>query len=178
MKRFFSLFLKSRKSYRIGISGYSKIYNWLYNNVIKVRQTITSSAPNLLTHFESHQSIRFLQRITSHTPKLLTRIPIDSHMIMKQVLSSGVFDLLTRLVDLKIKIKLDFDLFLLSSRHQINESSSIPIRCKQMMKFSQAQFFKLREWDYKNPSDPTSKFLLSQLDLFNLNQMDIKAIIE
>ena len=176
MKRYFDLFLNNKKQYTLKISGYSKIYNWLFRNVIRLKHTISASAPNLITRLGFGQVLRITQSLTPYSPLLKQRFPFDIVNKLQYSLSNSVFNLKSRLYG-TLSISPSIHINNLLVKYQLNSESEILVRLKHQVTISMAQFYKLAEWDYKNPSDTTTKYIVSELDNLTLEEMDIKAVI-
>ena len=174
MKRKFNVLLQNRKIFQLGISGHSKIYNWVFKSFIKLNQRIPTSSPHLRTRIEFEQNIKLTQLHSDNSPKMQIRLVFIQNLKQSQSISK-----IKEKNKIKVlgQIKLRQDVSQIHLKEEITGLINTPVKLKQNVNFSLIQLYKLIEWDYENSSDTSSKYFLSNLDDLTLDNMDVKSRI-
>lgn len=175
MKRYFNISLAANRKYSLGISGYSKIYNWFFAHIVKVKQSILSTSPTIITRIQFLHISKVNANISS--PTFIIRLIAENVIKPIQKLSHNTF-----YEKLKFNIFHDAQLLCnidrLGLKIYIGGLLTASVKLKQLAVLSMAQFYRLKEWDYKNPSDTSFRYYLREIDHLTLDEMDIKFRIE
>lgn len=163
-----------KKIFRISISGFNKIYRWIFNTAVRVRWTVRESALRMMHRLDKFSTtIKMKQTVAYLAPRLKEKFEsVSSSFKLKTEI---VIRTLERL-KLETKIKIAHSVTELRIKLRVMTVVFDPIKFNLMKAgFEIRQFYKLRDWDYQIPDLPDSpKWKLSELDNMKLKQMDEK----
>lgn len=171
MKRYFNISLSNKKQFNAFISGYSKIFRWVFNRIIRIKFDITSYAPRLLTKIKFANIIKSKLIVSMNTPRVKVKNSLDNIIKVSQILISRLKEKAFFSNTIKNKILIYYARF----KQRIFSGNLTTIKLSHTASFVTIVFKKLRDWDYKIPSDPlgSPRYYLSELDSFTLSKMDI-----
>lgn len=171
MKRFFGLGVNNKQTGNLYISGYSKIFKWIFNNTIRAFLYSKNNVPRLKerwTDIKYNISLVLSFKNPSFKEKFIFKNTIKVNIIslIRDLSRFGIQNLI------KINIKIDRA----RTKERINNFKISTIKLIMLASFVTYKFVRLKEWDFKIPDQPSTspRWFLYELDTKKLLDMDFK----
>lgn len=174
MKRSFDLKLKKKRSYNIFISGYTQFYSWVFNIVLRVKQSMATSAPKFIQRLIGSSFVKINHSVTTNTPRLISRREAALGLKPIQKLTSSTF-YTNEKWSAEAKIKPVAIIDVIPSKISGANLSINTIKPIQACSFQLIKLYYTYEWFYKTPGDTSSAYTLGDIADKTLEQMFYKS---
>lgn len=173
MKKYFTLSLNSHKKFLTVISGYSKIYKWPFVSALKTKHHFRNDTASLRTRYLLTHALKNNHRLSDDALRLQTRFQTENRLKLKD-------SVLTRenlRAPAASRLRLPADVKRARLKLRVANVMEHALKLRQSADFVMAELYKLEDWDYKNPSDTSVKYRLSDLDGKTLGEMDLSSYV-
>lgn len=173
IKQFFNITTKSKHTYSLLLTGYSKIYDWVFKNKVKYVQKLKVAIINLKLRFEGKSPVNFKQNLLSNDFHEIQRIKSNLKINATQSLCNLYFktkEKYSASYSLK-NIQTALVKQILKFQNKFN-SNTIP---KQKATMTLIQFYKIGDWFWKNSSTKTEKYTFGDMSGKTLEDMFYKS---
>ncbi|MGM9635167.1 MAG: hypothetical protein ACI3YE_03350 [Candidatus Avispirillum sp.] len=174
MKRSFDLRLKKKRSYNIFISGYTQFYSWVFNIILRAKQSMATSAPKFIQRLIGSSLIRTKQSVTMNTPRLISKREADLKLKTIQQLTSSTF-YTNEKWSTETNIKPVAVIEVTPTKISGSSLSINTIKPIQVCSFQLIKLYYTYEWFYKTPGDTSSAYTLGDIANKTLEQMFYKS---